>query len=85
MKSAFERGREAALADLERFLIEASTKARIATIETNDGKLASERLSAFDRGVYTGIFVAYDKLLEHISNGTIPRAEGSLLPKELNV
>jgi hypothetical protein len=85
VKSAYQRGREAAIADLESFLADATDRALRVSRETNDGKLASERMGAFDRGVLVGAAAAYQALLEVVRMGSIPRLEGSIEPAEPSV
>jgi hypothetical protein len=73
------------MADLESFLTDASRRARELARETNEGKLASERMGAFDRGVLVGAAAAYTALLEVVKVGSIPRLEGTIEPAEPSV
>jgi hypothetical protein len=73
------------MADLETFLVEAAQRAKDLAFESNAGKLASERLGGFDRGVLVGSAAALSMLLATVKAGSIPRLEGTIEPAEPSV
>lgn len=81
MKSAYQRGREAALHELEQFLVDSAEMARKLATQDDTDRLPSERLGRFERGVFAGAYQANMALLAVVQTGQIPRLE-NILPAE---